>query len=83
MAKKSTAKKVDSAALKGITGQCAKAVAQMAADGRKVHVVGRIRNGKVEIDQSNLQAFARKFPNANMSFIAVNAPFDPVPYSGN
>ncbi|HXA16685.1 MAG TPA: hypothetical protein VN380_06830 [Thermoanaerobaculia bacterium] len=67
------------AALKGkISGPCLEAVAQMAAEGRNVQVVGRVRNGKVEFDQESLTTFARKFPNANMTFVAVNAPFDPV-----
>ena len=38
---------------------------------------GKIVNGKVQIDQDVLDDIARKYPNANGSFIAVNAPFDP------
>lgn len=40
-------------------------------------LTGRIVNGKLKIDQHVLDEIARKFPNANKSFIAVNAPFDP------
>jgi hypothetical protein len=40
-------------------------------------LTGRIVNGKLEIDQSCLDEIAKNFPNANRSFIAVNAPFDP------
>ncbi len=66
------------AALKGVTGPCARAMAQLAAEGRKVQVLGRVKNGKVEFNRDSLEAFARRYPNAAMSFIAVNAPFDPV-----
>lgn len=38
---------------------------------------GTIKNGKVELDQACLDEMAKKFPNANKSFVAVNAPFDP------
>jgi hypothetical protein len=48
---------------------------------RRVQVVGRVRNGKIELDQSSLEEFSRKFPDAGMLFVAVNAPFDPVPAS--
>ena len=65
-------------ALKGVTGPCLRAMAQLAEEGRKVQVLGRVRNGKVEFNKENLEELARKFPNASMSFIAVNAPFDPV-----
>lgn len=44
---------------------------------QRVEVVGRMRDGRIEIDQSGLDAFARKYPDARMTFIAVNAPFDP------
>jgi hypothetical protein len=40
-------------------------------------LTGRIVNGKIEIDQHVLDEIARNYPNANRSFVAVNAPFDP------
>jgi len=40
-------------------------------------LTGTIKNGKVELDKSCLDELATKFPNANKSFVAVNAPFDP------
>jgi hypothetical protein len=58
-------------------GPCGEAVADLARSGRAVQVVGRVVNGKLEIDQSSLETFARRFPDANMTFVAVNAPFDP------
>ena len=39
---------------------------------------GKIVNGKVELDKTTLDAIATKFAGSNRSFIAVNAPFDPV-----
>ena len=61
-----------------LTGACATAVGKMAADGRAVHVIGRVSNGKVTFDQASLDEFAKAFPDADMCFVAVNAPFDPV-----
>lgn len=73
------AAKKDSGALKGLTGACKADNAALVEKGRAVQVVGRVRNGVLEIDQRSLDEFARKFPNANISFVAVNAPFDPKP----
>lgn len=54
----------------------AKSLKKMKADGRKVvTVVGKIQNGRLEIAQSTLSQIARKYPSANISFVAVNAPF--------
>lgn len=57
----------------------AKAIAELRQDQATIPVVltGRIVNGKVEIDQDVLDEIARRHPDANGSFIAVNAPFDP------
>jgi hypothetical protein len=76
MAKKAT-KKGSSANLKNLTAQCRTEVKALVDKERAVQVVGRVRNGVLEIDQSSLDEFTRKFPNANATFIAVNAPFDP------
>jgi hypothetical protein len=54
-------------------------VAKLEQDGQKVQVLGRIKDGKLEIDQSHLKELADKFPNTNMVFVALNSPFDPVP----
>ena len=40
-------------------------------------LTGVVKNGKVVLDASSLEAVARRFPEAEVSFIAVNAPFDP------
>ena len=61
-----------------LTGACADAVGKMAASGRAVHVIGRVSAGKVTFDQTSLDEFAKAFPDAEMCFVAVNAPFDPV-----
>jgi len=61
-----------------LTGACADAVGKMAASGRSVHVIGRVSAGKVVFDQASLDEFAKAFPEAEMCFVAVNAPFDPV-----
>jgi hypothetical protein len=71
--------KPSASALKGLTGACKTDTAALLEKGRQVQVVGRVRNGVLEIDQASLEEFARKFPNANMTFVAVNAPFDPRP----
>jgi hypothetical protein len=61
-----------------LTGACATDVAKLSANGRAVHVIGNVANGKVTFDQASLDAFAKAFPDAEMCFVAVNAPFDPV-----
>lgn len=66
-----------------VTGACAISVDRMQQEGRIVQVIGRVRNGKVIFDQSDLEIFARKYPNADMAFVAVNAPFDPMPHACN
>lgn len=47
-------------------------------DERRVEIVGRVVDGRIELDQTSLVEFTRKFPDANITFLAVNAPFDPV-----
>lgn len=42
-----------------------------------VVLTGRIVNGRVELDQSSLDEIQDRFPDADVSFVAVNAPFDP------
>jgi len=59
-------------------GPCAEPIAQMAEKDRAVKVFGRVVDGKLEIDQGALEAFAQQFPDAGTTFVAVNAPFDPV-----
>lgn len=71
------------AALKGLSGASKKALAPLVDQGHPVQVVGRVVNGKLEIDQSSLEEYSRRYPNAKLAFVAVNAPFDPVPYRGN
>ena len=78
MATKKTTKG-SSSDVKGLTPQCRADVKALLEKDRPVKVVGRVRNGVLEIDQTSLEEFARKFPNANMTFVAVNAPFDPRP----
>ena len=61
-----------------LSGACAAAVDKMATDGRAVQVIGKVSDGKVIFDQASLDEFAKTFPDAEMCFVAVNAPFDPV-----
>jgi hypothetical protein len=53
----------------------AKALKEMAAEGRKVKVLGEVKHGKLEIDYTELAAFRRRFPKSTLSFVALNAPF--------
>jgi len=66
-----------------LTGACALSMQKAAAEGRSVMVIGRVQNGKVMFDQASLDQFARVYPNADMAFVAYNAPFDPVPHNFN
>lgn len=46
--------------------------------GRKVQVVGQVVNGKIQLDPASLSALRQRLPNAELAFVALNAPFDPV-----
>jgi hypothetical protein len=81
MATKKTQK--SGAQLKGLAGASKQALSPLVEQGHPIQVIGRVVNGKLEIDQASLAEFSRRFPNAKMTFVAVNAPFDPVPYSSN
>lgn len=39
---------------------------------------GHIKDGKLVLDQSTMDEIAKKFPNADQAFVAMNSPFDPV-----
>lgn len=79
MATKKAAKKVKgTASLKPAT---VTALNELEKQGRPVQVIGRLRNGKLEIDQASLEEATRRFPNANWAFVAMNAPFDPVTHA--
>lgn len=58
----------------------AKAIQEVRAGHAGIPIVltGKIVNGKVILDQHVLDEIQKNHPNANGSFIAVNAPFDPV-----
>ncbi len=53
-------------------------VAQVLRENRTGLVLtGRIKNGKLELDQETLDEIQEKFPQADQAFIALNAPFNP------
>jgi hypothetical protein len=72
-------KKVERTPLKGLSGASKRALQPLVEQGAAIQVIGRVVNGKLEIDQESIAEFGRKFPNAKMTFVAVNAPFDPTP----
>jgi hypothetical protein len=77
--KKASARKIKgTAALKPAT---VAALNDLEKQGRPVHVIGRLKNGKLEIDQASLEEATRRFPNASWAFVAMNAPFDPVTHA--
>lgn len=41
-------------------------------------LTGRVKNGKLELDESCLRQIKKKFARADKAFVAVNAPFVPV-----
>lgn len=63
-------------AIQQLEGPGAEAVANLAKEGLALQVVGSMVDGKLQIDQASLETFAKRFPNARATFIAVNAPFD-------
>lgn len=40
-------------------------------------LTGRIKNGKLKLDQATLDEIQERFPQADQAFIAMNAPFSP------
>lgn len=44
-------------------------------------LTGRIKDGKLELDQRSLNEIATRFPKADMAFVALNSPFDPISQS--
>jgi type II secretory pathway predicted ATPase ExeA len=53
------------------------AVETLAQNRTGIVLTGHVQNGKVVLDKDCLDEIARKHPNANIAFVAVNAPFDP------
>jgi predicted nucleotidyltransferase len=37
---------------------------------------GHVRNGKLVLDQETLDEIAKKYPDADRAFVAMNSPFD-------
>lgn len=56
-------------------------VSNLERDGRKVQIIGHLKDGKIELDPASVKELEAKFPNATAVFVAVNAPFDPAPYT--
>lgn len=56
-------------------GRLSESLKKLADDGHTVKIVGAIKNGKLEIDPESLAELNRLHPQANLSFVAVNAPF--------
>jgi len=56
-------------------GRLSESLKKLADDGHTVKIVGSIKNGKLEIDPESLAELNRTHPQANLSFVAVNAPF--------
>lgn len=53
------------------------AAAQVLRESRTGLVLtGRIKNGELQLDQPTLDEIREKFPEADVSFIAMNSPFD-------
>lgn len=68
---KAASKVVDK--LGGLPGD---AVADLTKRGLAVQVIGHSEGGKIQLDAEAIEEFHRRFPDANGTFIAVNAPFD-------
>ncbi|MGC5699418.1 hypothetical protein J4P02_04345 [Pseudomonas sp. NFXW11] len=56
-------------------GRLTESLKKLSDDGHTVKIVGSIKNGKLEIDPESLAELNRAHPQANLSFVAVNAPF--------
>lgn len=51
------------------------AIEAMKARGNRVEVLGEYKDGQLHLNSEAVAEFARKFPDARFSFVAVNAPF--------
>jgi len=58
-----------------VSPQVDAAIQKLAAEGRKVAVLGTVKNGRLEISPQGLRALGRLLPNSKIGFIALNAPF--------
>lgn len=59
-----------------VTEKVQEATAVLQGQIRNARIIGRLNNGKLEIDQDQLDELAKAQPNA--VFLALNSPFDPV-----
>ena len=51
------------------------AVEKLKKDGRRVEIVGKFENGKLELDSASVQALTANHKGGKFAFVAVNAPF--------
>lgn len=58
-----------------VSKEVKKALQQMKAEGRKVRVVGDVRQGRLHVDLADIAEFTKKHPDSTISFVALNAPF--------
>lgn len=60
------------------SGEVAAAAALRRVSGDRLGVVlsGHVKNGKLVLDQETLDEIAKKYPNADRAFVAMNSPFD-------
>ncbi|MFB4248624.1 MULTISPECIES: hypothetical protein [Pseudomonas] len=67
--------KKNEASAVGKGGRLSESLQKLTDAGHTVKIVGAIKNGKLEIDPESLAELNRLHPQANLSFVAVNAPF--------
>lgn len=58
-----------------LNSNTARAVEAIKEQGRRVEIFGRMQDGKLEISSRSLDSISK----GEFTFVAVNAPFDPVP----
>jgi hypothetical protein len=51
------------------------AIETIKAKGNRVEVLGEFKDGQLNLNSDAVAEFARKYPDARFSFVAVNAPF--------
>ena len=56
--------------------EAAEALRKVGDDRLGVVISGHIKNGKLVLDQDTLDEIARKYPDADRAFVAMNSPFD-------
>lgn len=58
-----------------VSRKAQKALDSLTAEKHKFRVIGKVKGGKLEIDNDELRDFTKRMAKTDVSFVALNAPF--------